>query len=73
MALEVLSKDHPHKKYKDRKKELSESIKETYEGASSAGFDPKIIRLVIKRKKEDREKLEQDELVLKTYEEALDN
>tara|TARA_R110002072_G_scaffold221961_1_gene379001 strand:+ start:398 stop:643 length:246 start_codon:yes stop_codon:yes gene_type:complete len=57
----------------DRKKEISESIKETYEGANSAGFDPKIIRLVIKRKKEDSEKLKQDELVLETYEKALGN
>lgn len=43
---------------------INEGIKEVYEEAKSAGFDPKYIRKIIALRKLDRDELnEQDELI----------
>jgi len=57
--------------YEDNKKEISESIKEIYDEAKSAGFDVKIIRKIISIRKKDKNKLEEEEFLIETYKEAL--
>lgn len=55
------------------KKDLAEDIKDIYAEAKSTGFDVKILRLVIKRRKLERHELEEAEALLDLYEHALAN
>lgn len=57
--------------YEDQKKNLQESIKEIFDEAKSAGFDTKTMRQIIKLRKADKIKLEEQEFLLETYKEAL--
>ncbi len=57
--------------YEDQKKEINESIKEIVSEAKAAGFDTKIIRQIIRIRKMDKTKLEEQEYLLETYMEAL--
>lgn len=53
------------------KKEVAEQIKEVFAEAKAFGFDPKAMKEVIKHRKQDPDKREEDELVLGTYLAAL--
>lgn len=53
------------------KKGLSEDITETYREAKSHGFDVKILREVIKLRKLDKAKLDENEELLEMYKTAL--
>ncbi len=57
--------------YEDQKKEIAASIKEIFDEAKSAGFDVKTMRQVIRLRKMDKIKLEEQEFLLETYKEAL--
>ena len=57
--------------YEDQKKEISNSIKEIFDEAKSAGFDVKTIRKIISIRKLDKAKLDEQEYLLETYKEAL--
>ncbi len=57
--------------YEAEKKEISERLKEVYDEAKSTGFDLKTIRTLIKIRKADQEKLQEEEYLLETYKEAL--
>lgn len=57
--------------YEDQKKEIAVSIKEIFDEAKSAGFDVKTIRQIIRIRKMDKTKLEEQEFLLETYLEAL--
>jgi len=57
--------------YEDQKKNLSESIKEIFDEAKSAGFDVKTMRKIISMRKLDKAKLDEQEYLLETYKEAL--
>jgi uncharacterized protein (UPF0335 family) len=57
--------------YEDQKKDLSESIKEIFDEANSAGFDVKTIRKIISMRKLEQSKLDEMEFLLDTYKEAL--
>lgn len=57
--------------YEDQKKEIANSIKEIFDEAKSAGFDVKTMRQVIRLRKMDKIKLEEQEFLLETYKEAL--
>ena len=48
-----------------------EDQKEIYSEAKGCGFDTKIIRKIIKRRKMDKDKLSEEELLIQTYEAAL--
>ena len=52
-------------------KELSEGKKEIYAEAKSNGFDVKIIREVIRLRKQDQNERDEQELLLDTYMQAL--
>jgi len=46
-------------------------LKEVYDEAKAAGFDTNIIRQIIKIRKMDKTKLDEQEYLLETYKEAL--
>jgi len=48
-------------------KELSDDKKDLMKEASSAGFDPKAIRVIIKRRAMDASKLAEHEAIVETY------
>ena len=53
------------------KAEIQEHIKETYADAKSNGFDPKIMKQVIKERKLEKAELEEQESLLIMYKRAL--
>lgn len=56
----------------EQKKQISENIKELLDEAKSFGFDVKIIRQILKIRKIDDEKLQEQEYLLEIYKDALD-
>lgn len=55
----------------DARRELSEHIKETYKNAKDAGFENKIIRKVIARRRREADDLQSEEDMIALYEHAL--
>jgi len=55
----------------DEKRALSEDIKEVYAEAKGTGFDPKIMRQIIKIRKIDKEGLDEKESLLAVCKRAL--
>ncbi len=53
------------------KKEVAEQIKEVFAESKALGFDNKAIREIIKLRKKDPDKREEEELILGTYLAAL--
>ena len=53
------------------KSDIANEIRETYQEASSNGFDKKALREVIKQRKIDAADLEEQEYLLETYKIAL--
>ncbi len=56
----------------DEMKNLRDDTKEVFDEAKASGFDTKILKTVIKLKKMDPEKRQQEEEMIQVYEEALD-
>jgi len=57
--------------YESEKQEVSERLKEIYDGAKAAGFDIKTIRKIVALRKKDKAKLEEEQYLLETYCEAI--
>jgi uncharacterized protein (UPF0335 family) len=55
----------------EEKRALSDDIKEVYAEAKGTGFDPKIMRQIIKIRKMDKEELDEEESLLDGYKQAL--
>ncbi|WP_084398825.1 DUF2312 domain-containing protein [Henriciella aquimarina] len=55
----------------EEKKEVADQIKDVYAEAKSMGYDTKILRQVIKLRKQDREERQEQESLLETYMIAL--
>lgn len=53
------------------KAEIAEQIKEVFAEAKGGGFDPKIIRKVIRIRKQDRAKRQEEEAILDLYLSAI--
>jgi uncharacterized protein (UPF0335 family) len=56
----------------DEKRALGEDIKEVYAEAKGSGFEPKIMRQIIKIRKMDKEEHDEQETLLDLYKRALD-
>lgn len=54
------------------KSNIAEDIKDVYSKIKHTGFDVKIVRKVIKRRKMDREKRLEEDQLLDTYEHAVE-
>jgi len=58
-------------KLEEEKKSISDDVKETYAEAKSFGLDPKVLRQVIRIRKQDRTEREEQEQVRDLYLHAL--
>lgn len=54
------------------KQEAADLAKEVYAEAKARGYDTKVLRLVIARRKRERDDLAEEEAVLEMYEAALE-
>ena len=52
------------------KKAVAEDISEVYQDAKANGFDPKVIRIVVRRRQMEREKLQEQDEQVSLYESA---
>ena len=55
----------------DEKRALAEDIKEVYAEAKGSGFDPKIMRQVIRLRRMDKDDLDEQEALIDVYKRAL--
>ena len=55
----------------EEKAEIADGFKDVLLEAKSAGFDPKILRLILRRRKMKAEERQEQEALLDTYESAL--
>ncbi len=55
----------------EEKKALMEDVKEIYSEAKGVGFDAKILRKVIARRRIEREKVEEEDSLIELYEGTL--
>ena len=55
----------------ENKSEIMEDIKTVYQEAKSAGFDPKTMKEIVKKRKMDAHDLEEQELLLELYKRAI--
>jgi uncharacterized protein (UPF0335 family) len=55
----------------EEKKALGGDIKEVYAEAKGTGFDPKIMRMLIKERRMDKDALDEQEMLLDVYRRAL--
>jgi uncharacterized protein (UPF0335 family) len=55
----------------EEKRALGEDIKEVYAEAKGTGFEPKIMRQLIKIRRMDRDALDEEETLLDVYKRAL--
>ena len=58
-------------KLEEEKRSIADDVKEIYVEAKGMGFDPKIIREVVRIRKQDKSKREEFEAVLELYLNAL--
>jgi uncharacterized protein (UPF0335 family) len=58
-------------KLEEEKKSIADDIKETYAEAKTLGFDAKVLRMVVRIRKQDRQEREEQEQVLELYLHAL--
>ena len=58
-------------KLEEERKALQEDIKDIYTEAKSAGFDTKVLRMVIASRKKDQSEWEEQQALLETYMKAL--
>lgn len=58
-------------KLEEERKHLQEDIKDIYTEAKSAGFDTKVLRMVIANRKKDQAEWEEQQALLETYMRAL--
>lgn len=53
------------------KKDIAEQIKEVFAEAKARGYDTKVMRLAMKRRKRDKDDIAEEEAILEMYETAL--
>lgn len=58
-------------KLEEEKKSIADDIKESYAEAKTLGFDSKVLRMVVRIRKQDRQEREEQEQVLGLYLHAL--
>jgi uncharacterized protein (UPF0335 family) len=58
-------------KLEEEKKSIADDVKESYAEAKAVGFDPKVLRQVIRIRKQDRQEREEQEQVRDLYLHAL--
>ena len=56
----------------EEKATIADDIKDVYAEAKGAGFDPKAIRIVVRRRKQDKAALEEQDAVVQLYLSSLE-
>lgn len=62
---------HRIERLEGEKKDIAEDIKEVYQEAKGRGFDVKIMREVIKRRKIERQRLKEIDSLVEVYEDTI--
>lgn len=55
----------------EEKKAIGADIKDTYDEAKSQGYDPKIMRAIVRLRKMDPEERREQEMLIETYKASL--
>jgi uncharacterized protein (UPF0335 family) len=55
----------------EEKRGIADDVKDTYAEAKSTGFDPKIMRAIIRLRKMEKHALDEQDALLETYRAAL--
>ncbi|MBF0141707.1 MAG: DUF2312 domain-containing protein [Magnetococcales bacterium] len=55
----------------EEKAEVATQVREVYAEAKSQGFDPKIMRQIVRLRKRDPNEIEEEEAILHLYKQAL--
>ena len=55
----------------EERKSLSEDVRDIFKEAASAGYDPKVMRQLIRIRAQDAAKVEEERMLLDTYRSAL--
>jgi uncharacterized protein (UPF0335 family) len=55
----------------EEKRGIADDVKDTYAEAKSTGFDPKIMRTIIRLRKMEKHALDEQDALLETYRAAL--
>jgi uncharacterized protein (UPF0335 family) len=55
----------------EEKRGISDDIKDVYGEAKSTGFDPKIMRAIVRLRKMERHQLQEQDALMETYRNAL--
>ena len=55
----------------EERAEIGENMKEVYQEAKSNGFDPKIMRIIIRERKREPHELDEEETMVHLYKQAL--
>lgn len=55
----------------EEKKAAADDIREIYAEAKANGFDPKIMRIIVRRRARDRAELEAEDMLVDTYSASL--
>lgn len=58
-------------KLEAERKAIVDDIRDVYQEAKSCGYDPKIIRKVVSRRTQDRDRLQEEDAILDPYLAAL--
>lgn len=58
-------------KLEEEKRAIADDIKDVYAEAKGTGFDPKIIRKIVAMRRQDGDKLREEQAMIATYMEAL--
>jgi len=53
------------------KQAIADNIKDVYDNLKAEGFDTKTLKTVVKRRKKEKEKLQEEDYLLETYEDAI--
>ncbi|MBF0187905.1 MAG: DUF2312 domain-containing protein [Magnetococcales bacterium] len=56
----------------EEKSEIGAQIQEVYSEAKNGGFEPKVMRLIVRLRKMDQHQIDEEEALLHLYKQALD-
>ena len=71
-AATLLSAIETVESLEEEKADIQSRIKDEYAAIKSTGFDVKIVRKIVARRKRERDEIEEEEALIETYEAAIE-
>ena len=71
-AATLLSAIETVESLEEEKADIQSRIKDEYAAIKATGFDVKIVRKIVARRKRDRDEIEEEESLIETYENAIE-